>query len=117
MSLTDRGRERVVVHPVREVDDGYGGTQPGPGAPVTVWASVRPATSEEQAEAGFTTQTLYRLWARSLPAGPWSRVEWDGAVWAVVGEPQHFRGNRRVSYDAAMIRRRGAAVGHGEGEH
>ncbi|GAB7185927.1 hypothetical protein ATKI12_5758 [Kitasatospora sp. Ki12] len=117
MSLNDRGRERVVVHPVRDEDDGYGGTQPGTGAPVTVCASVRPATAEESADAGFTTETLYRLWSRSLPAGPWSRVEWDGAVWAVVGEVQHYRGNRRVTYDAAMIRKRGNTVGQGQAEH
>ncbi|MFJ4796944.1 phage head completion protein [Kitasatospora purpeofusca] len=117
MSLTDRGRDRVVVHPIRDVDDGYGGTQPGVGDPVTVWASVRPATAEESTDTGFTTETLYRLSARSLPAGPWSRVEWDGAVWTVVGEPQHFRGHRRVTYDAATIRKRGNAVGHGQAEH
>ncbi len=113
MSLIDRGRERVVVYPLRDADDGYGGTQPGTGDPVTVWASVRPATGDEAGETGYLAGTDYRLTARSLPAGPWSRVDWDGAVWSVVGEPQRLRGARRVTYDTAVIRRRGNALGDG----
>ncbi|MFB7643883.1 hypothetical protein ACFC0S_03195 [Streptomyces sp. NPDC056084] len=107
MSLLDSGPDEITVYPTVDMDDGYGGTRPGPGAPVVVRARVTPASADEQGEPGYLTGTLYRVYARNLPAGPWSRVEWAGTTWAVVGEPQRFGGNPRVSYHAATIRKRG----------
>ncbi|MGK5728178.1 hypothetical protein [Streptomyces sp. URMC 124] len=107
MSLLDSGPELVTVYPLAAVDDGYGGTKPGPGQPVTVRARVLPATTEESAVPGYVAGAEYRVYARSLPAGPWSRVEWAGDVWAVVGEPQRFGGSRRLSHDVATIRKEG----------
>ncbi|WP_338932633.1 hypothetical protein WEB32_29660 [Streptomyces netropsis] len=89
------------------VDDGYGGTKPGPGQPVAVRARVLPSTTEESAVAGYVARAEYRVYARSLPAGPWSRVEWAGETWAVVGEPQRYGGSRRLAQDVAVIRKRG----------
>ncbi|MEU7200269.1 hypothetical protein [Streptomyces sp. NPDC045470] len=107
MSLLDSGPEEITVYPTVDVDDGYGGTAPGPGAPVTLRARVMPAETDEQGEPGYLAGTLYRVYARSLPAGPWSRVEWAGTTWAVVGEPQRYGGSRRVAYQVATIRKRG----------
>ncbi|MFI9082341.1 hypothetical protein ACIGW8_39105 [Streptomyces sioyaensis] len=107
MSFLDSGPDALTVYPTVDMDDGYGGTKPGPGQPVTLRARVLPATADESGEPGHLTGTEYRVYARSLPAGPWSRVEWAGAVWAVVGEPQHFGGSRRLAHDVATIRKRG----------
>ncbi|WP_431980790.1 hypothetical protein [Streptomyces qinglanensis] len=107
MSLLDSGPDMVTVYPTVPVDDGYGGTEPGPGTPVAVRARVLPATTDESGEPGYLTGTEYRVYARTLPAGPWSRVEWAGATWAVVGEPQCFGGGRRLAHDVATIRKRG----------
>lgn len=107
MSLLDRGPEEITVYPAVPTDDGYGGTQPGPGQPVTVRARVMPASSDEAAQDGYLATDTYRVYARTLPAGPWSRVEWRGQVWAVVGEVKRFGGSRRIAFDAVMIRKRG----------
>ncbi|MDT0267981.1 hypothetical protein RM844_17005 [Streptomyces sp. DSM 44915] len=106
MSLLDQGPELVTIYPTVPSDDGYGGTQPGPGEPVRVQARVMPADTDEAGEAGYLSPTTYRVYARSLPAGPWSRVEWRGEVWSVVGEVEHFGGSRRIAFDAATIRKR-----------
>ncbi|MFB7012902.1 MULTISPECIES: hypothetical protein [unclassified Streptomyces] len=94
------------MYPTVQVDDGYGGTKPGVGAPVTVGCIVQPATSETDAVSGYAIEPVYRVIARRLPAGPWSRVEWDGDTWQVVDDPKRFRGSRRVAHDEALIRRR-----------
>ncbi|MGA4948609.1 hypothetical protein [Streptomyces lydicamycinicus] len=114
MSLLDRGPEVVTVYPAVRAADGYGGTQPGPGEPILLRARVMPAGSDEATEDGYLTGTTYRVYARTLPAGPWSRVEWRGQTWAVVGEVERFGGTRRTAFDVATIRKRGAA--HGESE-
>ncbi|AIA05406.1 hypothetical protein DC74_4934 [Streptomyces noursei] len=107
MSLLDSGPDQVTVYPTVDADDRYGGTKPGPGEPVTIRARVLPATTDESGAAGYLAGTEYRVYARSLPAGPWSRVEWAGQVWAVVGEPQHFGASRRLAHDVATFRKRG----------
>jgi hypothetical protein len=107
VSLLDSGPDTITVYPTVAVDDGYGGTKPGPGVPVTIRAQVEPVASTENVGPGYVVGTEYRVIARSLPAGPWSRVEWAGEVWAVVGEPERFGGSRRVAHDVATIRKRG----------
>ncbi|UQI46722.1 hypothetical protein M1P56_21395 [Streptomyces sp. HU2014] len=108
MSLLDSGPEVVTVYPEVETDDGYGGTVPGPGAPVIVRARVTPAgEGETHPEDGYLAGSRYRLYARTLPAGPWSRVEWAGQVWVLAGEPQRFGGGRRLAYQTAVIQKRG----------
>ncbi|AUG87141.1 head-to-tail connector complex protein [Streptomyces phage Attoomi] len=106
MSLLDSGPDTVTVFPTVEVDDGYGGTKPAPGQPVTIRARVEPVTTTESPDAGYVVGTVYRVIARSLPAGPWSRVEWAGSTWAVVGEPERFGTGRRLAHDVATIRKR-----------
>ncbi|MFD9813987.1 hypothetical protein [Streptomyces sp. NPDC059080] len=106
MSLLDAGRDEVTVYPAVPGDDGYGGTLPTDGNPVQVRALVMPAGTDEDAGDGYLTGAVYRVSARSLPAGPWSRVEWAGSVWSVVGEVQRFGGSHRVAFDVATIRKR-----------
>ncbi|MEV3856062.1 hypothetical protein AB0J38_17275 [Streptomyces sp. NPDC050095] len=107
MSLLDHGPDTITVYPAVQADDGYGGTQPAPGQPVTVWARVVPAASAENGEDGYLTTDTYRVYARRLPAGPWSRVQWRGEDWAVVGSVERWGGSRRLAFDTATIRKRG----------
>ena len=106
MSLLDNGPDVVTVYPVVNVPDGYGGSQPGSGDPVRVRARVVPVDSDEDAENGYVAGAVYRVYARRLPTGPWSRVEWAGSVWSVVGEPARFGGSRRIAFHVATIRKR-----------
>lgn len=108
MSLITRGRVTLTVYPLVDVDDGYGGTKPGQGAPVPVSAQVFPSSTEELPD-GLLTGEEYTVIADRLPAGPWSRVDWDGEVWAVVGDVRRYRQTLRTSYDSAIIRRRSAS--------
>nr|WSZ97271.1 hypothetical protein OH820_17845 [Streptomyces sp. NBC_00857] len=104
MSLLDHGTETVVIYPTGPVlPDGTRGTE---GEPITVRCRVQPLTSTEDAEPGYLDSTLYRIIARTLPAGPWARVMWRGRAWAVVGEPAHRTGSSRTRHDTATIRRR-----------
>ncbi|SDJ74535.1 hypothetical protein [Streptomyces indicus] len=104
MSLLDRGPETVVIYPAGPVlPDGTRGAE---GAPVAVRCRVQPVTSTEQPEPGYLDTTVYRVIARTLPAGPWARVTWRGRTWTVVGEPAHRRGSARTRHDTATIRRR-----------
>ncbi|MBH1936503.1 hypothetical protein I5Q34_19850 [Streptomyces sp. AV19] len=106
MSLLD-GAEDVRVVPAVPVDDGYGGTVPGEGAPVVIRARVVPSDSAEPGPAGYLADPTYRLYTRAFPAGPWSRVEWAGQTWSVVGAPQRYGGGSRTAHDVVMIRKRG----------
>ncbi len=112
MSLLDRGPEVITVYPAVSAADGYGGIQPSPGEPILLRARVMPAASDEATGNGYLTGTTYHVYARTLPAGPWSRVEWRGQTWAVLGDVQRFGGTRRTAFDVATIRKRGTA--HGE---
>ncbi|MYT30471.1 hypothetical protein [Streptomyces sp. MspMP-M5] len=104
MSLLDRGPEEVVIYPAGPVlPDGTRGPE---GAPVTVRCRVQPVTSTDYPESGYLVTTTYRVIARALPAGPWSRVVWRGQTWTVVGEPARHRGSPRTRHDTAIIRRR-----------
>lgn len=109
MSLLSRGRDTATVYPVVRVDDGYGGSLPGVGAPVVVRCTVQPLGGTVQ--DGWAVSANYRLIAEHLPAGPWSRVEWRGEVWSVEGEIARWTGSRRITYDVATITRRGKTSG------
>ncbi|GAA1160908.1 hypothetical protein F4556_005186 [Kitasatospora gansuensis] len=103
-SLLDRGPDTVTVYPAGPVKPD--GTRGPEGAPVTLKCRVQPSTSQEAAELGYLDNTLYRVLARSLPAGPWSRLTWAGRDWLVVGEPKRHNGSARTRHDTALIRRR-----------
>ncbi len=107
MSLLTRWPDTATVYPSVPVDDGYGGTKPGIGEPVTVRCRVQPSDSENQPEGGYLTDSSYRLIARELPPGPWSYVDWAGERWVIVGEPSRYGYTRRTSHHVATIKRRG----------
>ncbi|MFJ5923856.1 hypothetical protein ACIQF6_14785 [Kitasatospora sp. NPDC092948] len=104
MSLLDDGPDTVTVHPAGPVHPD--GTRGPEGPPLTVRCRVQPSTSEEAAQLGYVDVTVYRVLARELPAGPWSRVVWQDRDWTVVGEPKRHRGSARTRHDTALIRRR-----------
>ena len=109
MSVFSRPPHAVTIYPTVPVDDGYGGTMPGEGDPIEARVYVAPKSSgdpEEEAQEGYANTLDYQVIARSLPAGPWSRVTWDGVDFTVVGEPRRYSRNRRTSHDVATIRRR-----------
>jgi hypothetical protein len=67
---------------------------------------VQPGSSATDGTDGYADLTTYRIIARSLPAGPWARVRWDGRDWTVTGQPEKWRGAARTSHDTATILRR-----------
>lgn len=109
MSFLRRPPHTITVYPVVPVDDGYGGTKPGEGTPVDVLAYVAPRAApdaEGDAQEGYATTLDYQVVGQKLPAGPWSRVIWDGEDYTVVGEPRRYSRSRRTAHDVALIRRR-----------
>jgi len=109
VSILDNPPHVATVYPVVPVDDGYGGTQPGEGDPITVRCIIQPRAADESAvqdAGGYRVDDTYRLAARSLPAGAWARVTWDGDDYTVVGEPRRHGVSRRTRHDVATIRRR-----------
>ncbi|MEU7639875.1 hypothetical protein AB0C11_27920 [Streptomyces sp. NPDC039016] len=104
MSLLDRGPEEIVIYPAGPaLPDGTRGPE---GEPVPVRCRIQPMTSTETPDGGYVVTTTYRVIARALPAGPWSRVVWRGQTWTVAGEPARRRGSPRTQHDTAIIRRR-----------
>lgn len=108
MKLLDRPPHEITVYPAVDVDDGYGGTMPGEGAPITTRALVLPGEASDASGTvvGYPDTDDYRVIARSLPGGTWSRVVWDGADWTVVSSPRRYTPSPRTTHDVATIRRR-----------
>ena len=107
MSILDRGPHTLTVYPVVQVDDGYGGTMPGPGDPITVRAYCSPIGERDESGAvvGYPAELEFQVTARSLPAGAWAHVEWEGVRYVVVAEPRRFGFSRRTAHDVAIIRK------------
>lgn len=110
MGLVDRGGAQLRIYPEVESVDGYGNTlrQPGPTS-VTVTAQAQRQSSTESATEGQSVGTTVRIWARSLPTGPWGRVVWAGRDWDVVGEVERRRdGSPATWHDVVLLRARDA---------
>ena len=114
MSLLNKGRETVVIFPMIQVDDGYGGKtwKPSPTG-TAVRASVQPVNSEasdELAVSGQSVETVYRVRTvrhSGAPVGPWARVRWLDRDWDVVGEPDRQNGSETTTHSVFRIRARG----------
>lgn len=100
------GRDVVLVWPEIEAIDGDGNPvrKLGP-APVQVRGIVQPISAEEAEALGQVVTTVYRLLCRSFPAGGFSRVEWDGREWDVVGEPARQRGVSMATRNVSVLLR------------
>lgn len=105
MSLLDRGRTLATVYPLVHVDDGYGGTQPGAGEPITMRVVVHPSSTKTEAGDGYLLEDTYTVTARSLPDEVYE-VEFDGHTWHPEGAVRRFRaGSRATRHDALLVRR------------
>lgn len=110
MALIDSGRAVLAVYPEVESLDEYGNTVRGPvPSPITVVAQAQRSTSSEQSREGQLVSTSVKVWARSLPTGPWGRVVWEGREWDVEGQVERRRdGSPATWHDAVYLRSRGA---------
>jgi hypothetical protein len=66
------------------------------------------ARRSEQDNEGFETELLYRLrFPRNFPhvLGAQARIEWEGAWWAIQGDPRLYNGSRRTRHLDYTIRR------------
>lgn len=102
MSLIDKGNALVTVRAKVAVDDGYGGTQPGPGPAVEMRVTLSPASTSSEAAHGYLTESSYTLSARSLPDEIYD-VTWDGGRWFPEGEVRQHIGPTRVAFDSVLI--------------
>lgn len=112
MALIDASRAVLLVYPEVESVDTYGNTLRGPAdVPVAVSAQVQRSTSSERASQGQVSRTSVKVWARSLPTGPWGRVEWAGRSWDVEGEVERRRdGSPATWHDCVYLRARDAGA-------
>lgn len=107
MSLLDAGQETVLVWPEVDGADGDGNPVKVPSAsPVRVRGMVQPVSSDESAVTGDAVATIYRLYARSFPAGAYARIEWDGRTWDVDGEPMRHGISASTRHVKVLLRAR-----------
>lgn len=108
MSLLDNGPDVVTVYTDTVVDtDEYGNRIVGPSETgVTVRGRWQPSTAEESAELGQQASTVYRFLSRDFPAGPWARVEFDGAEWDVIAQPKRHRGSTTTRHFTTFLKER-----------
>lgn len=100
MSLLTSGPDRLDVFVEIESTDAYGNVVmvPSP-TPVTVRGHMQPSTASESEELGQVVGTTYRFISKAFPGGAFSRAEWDGRVWDVLGDPRkHRKGHHVTTY-------------------
>lgn len=105
MSLST-GPDTVQVYVEVETTDAYGNkVRRASDVPVTLRGYCQPSTAEESQDLGQSVGTTYRFISKTFPGGAFARVEWDGRLWDVIGEPRrHRRGHHVTTY----IKARGA---------
>lgn len=108
MSLLDGGPDEVTVYPDTVTDDDdYGNEIVGPAlSGVTVRGRWQPSTAAESADLGQQTSTIYRFISRDFPAGPYARVEYNGAEWDVLAEPKRHRGSTTTRHVTTFLKER-----------
>ncbi|QPB09694.1 head-to-tail connector complex protein [Streptomyces phage Shaeky] len=105
MGIFDRAPVTITVYPSVFVDDGYGGTKPGEGTPVTVQVVAQPMSPDDP--DGWTQPRRYKLLGKDFPAGPWSRVTMFDREWSVVSPPLSRAYSRRTRFYTAEVIERG----------
>jgi hypothetical protein len=108
MSLLDNGPDEVTVYAEVETVDEYRNKilAPDLNNPVLVRGRWQPSTFDEAAQLGQEQDTVYRFVARDFPAGPYGRVDFDGASWDVLGAPKQHRGSTATRHYTAYLKRR-----------
>lgn len=108
MTLLDQGRDTVTVYQDGEVVDEYGTPRRVPGAVgVDVpGCRVQPLGSGDGSSFEEGVTRMYKVIARTLPLGPWSRVEWRGDSYDILGEVMLSNGSDRTRHAVAIIRSR-----------
>lgn len=108
MSILDDGPDELLVwHQVESLDaDGNPVLAPGR-SPVRVRGLMQPVESAQDLTAGQELLTTYRFSSRTFPAGPASRVRWDGRDWDVMGEPLRRGSSEATAHITVLLRARG----------
>jgi hypothetical protein len=115
--ILNRANEDVTYYPVVAIDDGYGGTQPGKGAPKTFKAFAQPvgfsgagwAINSKIEGQGWADVARYRLVFKPIDdIHKWSIVEFQGREWTIVEDPRFTRGFRpNQNFMTATVELRG----------
>ena len=118
MSLLTQGRETVVVHHAEQYLDSLGNimyrasdTDVETITNCAVQLAAQSGTSArraEQDEEGYDTEDVYRFrppqtYTREISFG--SRVEWDGLMWAVIGNIRKYNGSDITRHHDYTLRR------------
>lgn len=101
VSLLDRGPDTISVYVEESYSDEYGTPhRRSVDTPITVRCRVQPLSS---ADDESEVSTMYRVIARSLPAGPWARIVFDGRDWDVKGDVLRSNGSRATRHDLFVM--------------
>lgn len=99
MSTLDALPHVLAVYPEVDTTDERGNPVRAPAnSPVMVPAAVHFRTAQESFDLGQDTRTMAKVFARTFPAGAFSRIEWEGRTWDVVGEPKRFGRTEHVAH-------------------
>ncbi|MEV4434799.1 hypothetical protein [Streptomyces sp. NPDC049585] len=111
-----RAPVELSIFPPDPVGDGYGGTAPGLGEPVTVRAFAQPVDAPEGVATGWAAPVRLKVLMGPCEAAQvWARVEIDGEPWHVVDPPRLHGASRRTRYLSAVIE--GGSAGVREAHH
>ena len=106
MSLLDNGRDRVVAYyeidghdslgnPIRKVDEDN---------PHVLYGRMQPSASTEPTDQTVATTYIFR--SREFRGSAIARLEWDGRVWDLVGDPMRRNGSDFTRHVTITVRAR-----------
>lgn len=107
MGLLDRAPVEISVFEYAEVDDGYGGKEPGTGTEHCVKAFVQAMDADDNSSQGWTEPERFKVITKALPAKRWALVRIDGRDYTCSEAPRVHRGSARTSFTSAVVERRG----------
>lgn len=108
MSLLDVGTDQVTLYASVSGTDADGNPVLKPSASaVTITCRVQPVASAQNDIPGQALITTYRVLTRTWPAGAYSRAEWAGREWDVIGEPLRSAGSLATRHVEVLLRARG----------
>lgn len=113
--ILDHAPVEVIVWPVVDVDNGYGGLKPGEGEPFTIHAFAQPLEALGPAE-GWHDPGRFKLMFHPAPAHRWGRVRFDGEDYSVVDHPKLHAATPSTTFMTAIVSRRQGVNTDGQGE-